>query len=293
MQSIKLRIGINHCLTGNNDLRYNGEPLSDGFVQDTLCKYANWIPVCLEIETDHIHQTLGCQSEHINDLSKKHLDGFILTSNSPRNDSFRPKVGLSKAGTSASNDMGVFARSLSLNYPALPIEENDRLYDPLIRENFLERIFTSKRWNIAFSNSFTPHALIQFHSSHKFLFMSHSVSLYQEMGRLVARSGLLTLAELKDRYVVLMSSSLKQMATPKKHANVMQHIMGFLKGLIDADEKKEIVETIDQYRTGQVPWIVPITLLNLHLRKNSVADWVLNQTYLNPYPAELMLRNIV
>ena len=319
MQSTRLRIGVSSCLIGNN-VRYNGGHLSDGFINNALEKYVEWVPVCPEVEagmgvpreevrlvgtaenpqmlgsrskTDHTNQMLSWASGRVVALSQEHLDGFILTANSPSCGIFRVKVYSSKGSAPARNGMGFFARSLSSNYPDLPIEENGRLHDPRIRENFVERIFTRKRWNNAFSSAFNSHDLVEFHTSHKFAFMAHSVSLYREMGQLVAKAGLLSPVELKDTYTALMSSALKQMATPKKHANVMQHIMGFLKDFIDADDKKEITETIDRYRMEQVPLIVPITLLNHHLRKNSVSAWILNQTYLNPYPTELLLRHSV
>ncbi len=319
MQSTRLRIGISSCLIGNN-VRYNGGHLSDSFINNALERYVEWVPVCPEVEagmgvpreevrlvgtaenpqmlgsrskTDHTNQMLSWASERVVSLSQEHLDGFILTANSPSCGLFRVKVYSSKGGAPARNGMGIFARSLSLNYPDLPIEENGRLHDPRIRENFVERIFTRKRWNNSFSNAFNSHSLVEFHTSHKFAFMAHSISLYKEMGQLVAKAGLLSSTELKESYTALMSSALKQMATPKKHANVMQHIMGFLKDFIDADDKKEINETIERYRMEQVPLIVPITLLKHHLRKNSVSTWILNQTYLNPYPTELMLRNSV
>jgi uncharacterized protein YbgA (DUF1722 family) len=188
---------------------------------------------------------------------------------------------------------GIFPREVMRRFPLLPLEEEGRLHDMRLRENFIERIFVYYRWTRLLEENPTPGGLVRFHTAHKLTLMAHSPSHYQEMGRLVAQAGSLPWAELVETYGHLLMEGLSVLGTPGKHTNVLQHLMGFLKDALPGEDKAELLDLIEDHRQGLMPLIVPLTLLQHHLRRHSVPDWVHQQVYLNPYPKELMLRNHV
>jgi len=226
-------------------------------------------------------------------LASQDLDGFVLTANSPSCGLLRVRVYQTKGAPAVKQGVGIFARALTNRIPDLPVEENGRLHDPRLRENFVERIFVRRRWHQMLENDPTPGGLVRFHTSHKMVFMAHSNAHYRSIGRLVASAGVTPWNELIACYQAQMTEALRLIATPKKNTNVLHHLMGFLKDAISADDKQELLDIIDQYRSEQLPLIVPITLLEHHLRKPTVPEWVHMQAYLNPYPQELTLRNHV
>ena len=319
MSTDRLRIGISACLVGH-EVRYNGGHLSDGFINGALAPYVDWVTVCPEVEvgmgvpreevrlvanpaaprmvgsrskTDHTDAMLRWSEERAQALAGENLDGFLLTANSPSCGLLRVRLYPSAGGTPSRSGVGLFARALTGAAPDLPVEENGRLRDPRLRENFVEHIFVRRRWRELMATNPTPRGLVGFHSTHKFTFLAHNPKLYREMGRIVADAGRQPWGLLSQHYVELMTTALKSMATPRKHTNVLHHVMGFLKGYLDEDDKRELLGTIESYRHELVPLIVPITLLSHHLRHHGADDWVRQQTYLNPYPGELMLRNHV
>jgi uncharacterized protein YbgA (DUF1722 family) len=188
--------------------------------------------------------------------------------------------------------VGMFARIFMEHFPLLPVEDEGRLHDPELRENFIERIFTLKRWREALAKKEGRGVVVDFHTKHKLLILSHSPKHYQTMGKLVARAKDHSLKELYQQYQTLLMESLKLKTTPKKNANVLQHLMGYFKEQLSSDEKKELMEAIDHYRKGYVPLIVPITLINHYVRKYD-QPYLKRQVYLNPHPLEQQLRNHV
>ena len=190
---------------------------------------------------------------------------------------------------------GIFPREVMRRFPLLPLEEEGRLHDMHLRENFIDRIFAYYRWTNLLEQNPTPGGLVQFHTGHKLTLMAHSPSHYQEMGRLVAQAGTLLWEELAERYGQSLMEGLQVMTLPGKHANVLQHVMGFIKNKLSREDKAELLDYIEDYRNGLVPLIVPLTLLRHHLGRyeDDVPDWVHQQVYLHPYPKELMLRNHV
>jgi uncharacterized protein YbgA (DUF1722 family) len=188
---------------------------------------------------------------------------------------------------------GMFPRALKQQLPLLPMEEEGRLNDLPLRENFIDRIFAYHRWLEMLDQRPAPAGLVAFHTAHKLTLMAHSPAHYQEMGRLVARAGTEPWDELIAAYGRMLMDGLAVLGTRGKHANVLQHLMGFLKDQLPADDKQELLAVIEEYRQGMIPLIVPLTLLKHHIRRCSTPDWLLCQVYLNPYPKELMLRNHV
>ena len=178
------------------------------------------------------------------------------------------------------------------HFPLLPAEEEGRLHDPAIRENFIERVFTLARWREVLAGKACRGDLVEFHTKHKLLIMSHSPSHYQEMGRIVAQAKQIPLQELLADYQKFLMEGLKLRATSKKHANVLMHMAGYFKNQLSPGEKNELLEIIEQYRKELIPLIVPVTLINHYVRKYN-QQYLRDQLYIQPHPVELQLRNHV
>lgn len=313
----KIRIGISSCLLGES-VRYNGGHQLDRFLRDTLGRYVEYVPVCPEVEAgystprepfrlvgdpenprmitvdtkeDHTQHMTGWSRKRAAELESEELCGFIFKARSPSSGMERVKVYNDK-GMPIKKGVGLFARAFMDRFPLLPVEEDGRLHDPVLRENFIVRIFALGRWRDMLGERKTRGRLVEYHARHKLLLMSHSQKHLKEMGRLVARAKEIPPGELYGEYQRLLLEALRLRASNKKHINVLQHIQGYFKRLLSADEKKEIGEIIERYRGGNYPLIVPITLLNHYVRKYD-DPYLKEQHYLQPHPLELKLRNHV
>jgi uncharacterized protein YbgA (DUF1722 family) len=219
------------------------------------------------------------------------LHGFVLKKDSPSCGAFRVKV-YGNGGIPVREGRGLFAAALAERFPLLPVEEEGRLHDARLRENFLDRVFAYERWTRHVATDRTKRGLVRFHTIHKLTLLSHSPDAYRTLGRLVAGTPPLRLPELLEAYGRAFLAAIAVPSTPGRHRNVLQHLAGFLKDLPEED-RAELHTAIDDHRGGLVPLIVPVTLLRHHLRRVPGASWALDQTYLAPYPKELMLRNHV
>lgn len=312
-----IRIGISSCLLGEK-VRFDSGHKRDAFVVETLGQYFDWVPVCPEMEiglgapreslrlvgtaevprliapksqSDHTEAMLGFAANRLQGLADTGLHGYILKKDSPSCGMARVRV-YGESGAAQRNGQGLFARALMKRFPLLPVEEEGRLHDMPLRENFVERVFAYYRWRIFCASSPSPHDLVRFHTQHKLTLMAHSRQHYQILGRLVAQAGEQRMADLLQEYGTLLMAGLKVKATRKKHANVLSHLQGYLKKQLDTTDKAELVTCIEDYRRGLVPLVVPLTLLKHHFRRHPT-PWVAEQIYVQPYPAELMLRNHV
>ena len=313
-----IRLGISSCLLGNN-VRYDNSNKWDRFLTDTLGQYVDYVPVCPEFETglgvprepvrqvgnplaprlvttrtkiDHTDQMVSWAKQRVRDLEQEQLCGFIFKTGSPSSGMERIKVYPEQGGIPVKKGIGIFARIFMEHFPRLPVEEDGRLHDVNLRENFIERIFTLKRWRELLAQKKNRGGLVEFHTRHKLLLLSHSTRHYQLMGRLVSGDKKTAISDLFDTYEVFLLEALTLKSTPKKNANVLQHMMGYFKKDLSADEKQELLEVIDNYRTALIPLIVPITLINHYVRKYN-QHYLKDQLYLNPHPIELQLRNHV
>lgn len=313
----KIRIGISSCLLGE-EVRYHGGHSLDRFLRDTLGRYVEYVPVCPEVEAgfstprepfrlvgdpenprlitvktqiDYTDRVTDWSRKRAAELVDERLSGFIFKSKSPSSGMERVKV-YSDKGAPVKKGVGLFARAFMERFPLLPVEEEGRLHDPALRENFIERIFALGRWREVVEQRKTRGTLVNYHTRHKLLVMSHSSKHLSEMGRLVARAKGMEPGDLYPEYQRLLLEALKLKASVSKHVNVLQHVQGYFKRNLTADEKKEIAETIGEYRAGNVPLIVPITLLNHYVRKFD-EPYLKEQVYLRPHPLELKLRNHV
>jgi uncharacterized protein YbgA (DUF1722 family)/uncharacterized protein YbbK (DUF523 family) len=317
MTPAKVRLGISSCLLGE-EVRFNGGHVRNDFLINTLGRWIEWVEVCPEVEvgmgvprenlrligdwrnpsmvapksgTDHTESMNAWSEARVRELEALKLDGFVLKKDSPSCGPFRVKV-YDRNMVPARNGRGLFATQLMEAMPMLPVEDEGRLNDPHLRENFIERIFAYRRWNELTAEPSVAR-LVQFQADHKLTLMAHSPQGQRELGRLVADAGSRPLDEVLREYGLKLMEILSQIAKRKLHTNVLQHVMGFVKDQIDSADKQELLEVIESYRLGMVPLIVPITLLRHHLRRHPTHEWLDRQTYLDPYPAELMLRNHV
>jgi uncharacterized protein YbgA (DUF1722 family)/uncharacterized protein YbbK (DUF523 family) len=313
-----LRLGVSTCLLGEK-VRYDGGHKRDRYLVNTLGRFVEWVPVCPEVEmglpipresmrlmgdpenprliapksgTDHTAQMQSWARERLERLAEAKLHGFIFKKDSPSSGLFRVRVYNDK-GMAQRVGTGMFPREVMQRFPLLPLEEEGRLHDMRLRENFIERIFAYCRWTRLLDEDPTPGGLVRFHTAHKLTLMSHSPSHYQALGRLVAEAGSRPWEALAADYGRQFMEGLGVLVTPGKHTNVLQHLMGYLKPHLSGEDKAEMLGLIEDYRQELLPLIVPLTLLKHHLNRNPVPDWVHQQVYLNPYPHELMLRNHV
>ncbi len=311
----KIRIGISACLLGQQ-VRFDGGHQHDRFITETLGQYVEFVPVCPEVECglsipreamrlvgeidhprlvtvrtriDYTEQMQTWAKKRVQELEAEDLNGFIFKSDSPSSGMERVKVYDDK-GMPVKKGIGMFARAFMEHLPLLPVEEEGRLHDPKLRENFIEAIFAFKRWRDTLAAKPGRKQLVEFHTRHKLLLLAHSPEHYREMGRVMAHITEGPLEEITARYQQLLLESLRLKTTPKKNANVLYHLVGYFKKDLSADEKQEVLEIIDHYRRGDLPLIVPITLVNHYVRKYQ-QPYLREQYYLHPHPVELQLRN--
>jgi uncharacterized protein YbgA (DUF1722 family)/uncharacterized protein YbbK (DUF523 family) len=313
----KIKLGISTCLLGEN-VRYDGGHKLDRYLTDTLGQYVEYVPVCPEVECglgvpresmhlegdpesprlvtirtkqDMTDRMVSWAKKRVVELEKEGLYGFIFKSDSPSSGMERIRV-YNEKGMAVKNGVGIFARIFMDHFPLLPVEDEGHLHDLKLRENFIERIFTLKRWREVLVKREKRGEVVDFHTQHKLLILSHSPKHHQMMGRLVAKSKKLQIKDLYQQYQTLLLESLELKTTPKKNANVLMHMMGYFKEKLSSDEKQELLEVIDHYRQEYIPLIVPITLINHYVRKYN-QSYLKQQIYLNPHPLELQLRNHV
>jgi len=316
----RIRIGISDCLLGSR-VRFDGQHKRDPFLADELAPLVEWVPVCPEVEVgmgvprEPVRlvagrpgdgpRMLGLSSQadwtsrmnrfsaaRVRALAQEDLSGFVLKSKSPSCGMARVKVypDAEARSPAPAPGVGLFAAALAAAFPNLPTEEEGRLHDARLRENFVERVFAYARLRALWKDRWTLGRLVDFHAAHKMALLAHSTDGYRALGRLVARGKSLARAELRERYEQGFMATLARLATPGRHANVLMHLAGHLKNQLDAADKQELLGLIEEQRHGRLPLIVPLTLLAHHARRYR-ATYLLGQTYLSPRIEELRLRN--
>jgi len=311
-----IKIGVSSCLLGK-EVRYNGGHSHDRYITGTLGQYFTFVDVCPEVEAGFgiPRETLRLVGDpasprlltsrtgrdctdimnnwarkRVQELAEANLCGFIFKSKSPSSGMERVKVYTEKGFPGSNKGVGLFARAFMARFPLIPVEEEGRLHDAALRENFIERIFALKRWRQVTEMKKSRGNIVAFHTEHKLQIMSHSLQHYRDMGRLVARVKEIQLESLYDQYEAMFMQALSLKATVKKNVNVLQHMAGYFKKELSKDEKQELQEIIEQYHQNYTPLIVPITLVNHYVRKYE-QEYLRKQYYLNPHPIELKLRN--
>jgi len=313
----RIKLGISSCLLGEK-VRYDGGHKLDPFLAQTLGGFVEYVPVCPEVECglptpresmrlvgdpedsrlvtirsgiDLTERMLNWARIRVEHLENEDLCGFIFKSKSPSSGMERVRI-YDKQGMPHKTGIGLFARAFMERFPLLPVEDEGRLHDPALRDNFIERIFVFQRWREMLKLGATRGRLVDLHMRHKLQILSHSPADYRIMGRLVAGAKGKPLEEILDQYGGILMSALRLRTTPSKHVNVMHHMLGYFKKQLSPEEKQELLEIIEYYRLGHVPLIVPLTLLNHYVRKYD-EPYLKLQHYLKPHPLELQLRNHV
>lgn len=313
----KIKIGISSCLLGEK-VRYDGGHKLDRYITETLGRYFEWVSVCPEVEyglsvpreamrligdpeaprlvtirtkIDHTEGILSWAEKKLKLLEREELCGFIFKSKSPSSGISGVKV-FNNSGTPIRKGIGIFAGAFIKRFPLIPVIDDGRLHDPVLRENFIERVFVYKRWKEFEKSSGLIKDLINFHTEHKLLILSHSPKYLTLLGRIIADAKRYKPEKLRYEYMKLLMEGLNYISTVKKNTNVLFHIIGYFKKKLSHDEKKELVETINNYHKGYIPLIVPIVLIKHYVRKFD-EPFLKRQYYLNPHPLELMLRNHV
>jgi len=317
MTGAPLRLGISRCLLGE-EVRFDGGHKRDQFLTDVFGRYVEWVPVCPEVEAglgtpreamrlvgnpqhprlvtiksgkDHTHALVRMTEHRVDELKGLDLSGYVFKKDSPSCGVERVRI-YNEHGMPSRTGVGIFAGAFIEQFPLIPVEEEGRLSDPLLRENFIERVFCYRRFQDLVHNGITRQAVVRFHTIHKYLLLSHSQQRYQVLGRLVGQSDWYRPKELALKYGELFMKALAVKATVRKHVNVLQHIVGYFKNRLEAQEKAELLGVIDDYHRGLTPLIVSLTLIKHYVRKFDVG-YIQDQVYLNPHPKELMLRNHV
>ena len=299
--SLPIRLGISRCLLGE-EVRYDGGHKRDRFVTDVLGRHVEWVPICPEVEAGfgtpreamrlvgeaEAPRLLTIKSERdltkplaqftarkLDALDGSELSGFIFKKDSPSCGIERVRL-FNQHGMPSRKGVGLFAQAFMKRFPLIPVEDEGRLCDPVIRDNFLERVFCYHRWQQLARGPLTRNDVVTFHTAHKYLLLAHSHSHYQELGRLVARAGRYKPKELMARYGALFMTALAVTATRRKHVNVLQHVIGHMKDRLKPGERSELDELLEDYRLGNVPLIVPITLVKHNVQRYHL-DYVLEK----------------
>ncbi|MCL4501695.1 MAG: DUF523 and DUF1722 domain-containing protein [Deltaproteobacteria bacterium] len=310
-----IKLGISACLAGQKT-RYDGGHRWDRFLTDTMGCYLELVPICPEAECglgvprepmrltgrpeaprlltvrtgrDLTGRLAAWIERKMGQLATENLSGFIFKSKSPSCGPARVKV-YDEQGKITAQGTGLFARAFQDYFPLVPVEDEGRLHDPEIRDNFLEQLFFWRRWRDLGAQKPKLGDLVAFHSRHKYQLLAHSNEYYRQMGRLVARAGEMPLPEALIAYRALALAALRLKSTASKNANVLYHVLGYFKKRLSNGDKQELLEAIESYRRGEAPLIVPVTLINHYVRKYQ-EPYLKGQTYLNPDPLELRLRN--
>ena len=312
-----IRVGVSSCLLGQ-EVRYDSGHKKDRYLTDILDDYVEWVSVCPEVESgmstprpamrlvedgqnvrmaeiksniDHTTQMTKFSQLRVRKLRDQNLCGYILKKNSPSCGMTRVKIWKDK-GMPRRDGRGLYASALMDAYPNLPVEEEGRLHDAALRENFIERVFAYRRLQDLFRPRWTVGQVMKFHTAHKLQLMAHSPVAYRTLGQLVAVTKEVPRATFRSDYEDSFMTALAQRASRGRNTNALQHAAGYVKTKIDSASRNELADLIHDYRNGLVPLVVPLSLLRHHIRVHEI-DYLAGQSYLQPHPKELMLRNHV
>jgi uncharacterized protein YbgA (DUF1722 family)/uncharacterized protein YbbK (DUF523 family) len=318
----KLRLGVSACLLGR-EVRYDGQHKRDLFVTDVLGAFVEWVPVCPELEVgmgvprepirlvgagasprlvgeksgrDWTEPMRRFAEARVRELQKLDLHGYVTKRDSPSCGLERVRVHGPRGGPPRRDGVGLFVRVLAEQMPLLPIEEEGRLGDPALRESFVERIFAHARWKAALARGMRRGDLVAFHASQKLAVLAHSPAAYRALGALVGGVARGSARPTIEAYGRGLMAALRVPATRGRHANVLQHMLGFFREVVSPADRVELADLVRDYARGLVPLVVPLTLFRHHVRRHGGSPgvaWLASQTYLDPDPKELMLRNHV
>ncbi|NVJ92659.1 MAG: DUF1722 domain-containing protein [Methylocystaceae bacterium] len=312
----KLKIGVSACLMGQ-EVRFNGGHCQNYFLRDTVSQYADFVPTCPETaigmgipreavrleydenenvrmrapksDTDFTEAMTNHAKNWCDQLTALDLDGFVFKKNSPSCGVFRVKI-YKNDHPAERRGTGLFAKAIMDKYPELPVEEDGRLSDPVLRENFMIRVFAFRRVKDLFAKGWSRKDIIEFHSREKILLMAHSPKIYKVLGRIVGNIANYSREKFQFVYIKTFMTGMNTKSSKGRHHNALSHMAGYLKDHLTAAGRQELNDTITSYRKGVVPLIVPVTLMG-HMLRRFNETYLLQQTYLSPHPYEMALRN--
>lgn len=314
---MKIKVGISSCLLGH-EVRFDGGHKHSRLCTDSLSRYFEFVPECPEVgigmtiprrpirligdvnapKSVYVHDNAVEFTDKIIDFgkqkAKEHHDlcGYIFMKNSPSCGVFRVKVYQENGYPASEAGQGLYSKQIMDANPLLPVEESGRLADSFLRENFITRVFAYHNWQQLKQAGLSHQGIIDFHSRYKYVVMAHSPARYAELGQMLADAGNHDIEQLAQSYFEALMTELKRLASRKTHTNVLMHLQGYLKKVLSPAEKQELANIIEQYRTAQVPLIVPMTLIKHHFN-NHPDPYIAKQAYLQPYPDDLSLRNAI
>jgi len=312
----KLKLGISSCLLGN-EVRFDGGHKRSQYIQNTLARFFNFQTFCPEVaigmgiprkpirlvrksdedgkkayavdvknnELDYTNE-LHEYSEMIAKNYLSDISGYIFKKDSPSCGMERVKVYNPEGHFVHKDGVGIYAAVIKKHFPHMPMEEEGRLNDVNLRESFLTRVYLYNDWQNMIKEGMTPRGLVNFHAQQKYLFMAHNQHVARELGQMVAKAGSEDINELAEAYITLAMQVLKKQPDRKRHTNALQHIMGYLRKQIDSDDRQELLNSIMSFQKGEVPLVMPLTLLKHHFSKHP-NDYIAKQRYLSPFPVEL------
>ena len=309
-----LQLGISSCLLGDK-VRYDGGHKLDCFLRDTLGPYVKYVPVCPEVEcglpvpreamrlvgdpaaprlvtvktgSDHTERVLSWARRRVCALEQEDLSGFVFKSKSPSSGMARVEVHTGK-GRVVKRGVGLFARTFMAHFPLLPVEDDGRLHDPGVRESFIDRVFSMRRWRDFLRAGPSPDRLALFHTRQELLIRAHSPAHCRELGRVAGAARSASFPAALAAYQQAWMKALALRLTRCKHVNVLQHVVGHLKRDLTAVGTRALVDAIRGYGQGHVSLNVPVALLNYYAREQD-NRYLAAQVYLAPQALELQLR---
>ncbi|TKB50592.1 DUF1722 domain-containing protein [Ferrimonas sediminicola] len=306
-----IQVGISACLIGQQ-VRFDGGHKQSRFCVDDLGRYVTFRPICPEVaigmgvprptirlvQEEIIRVKASDDSFDVTDKLTQFaqdtspglagLSGYVFCAKSPSCGMERVSVYQPATNNASRDGIGLFAARVMADHPNLPVEENGRLNDPNLRENFVTRVFAYHDWQRHRAAGLTLQALYQFHARYKYLLMAHNPEIYRSLGQALGQVEAIT-TEFEQFYEAQLMSALKRHASRKNHTNVLQHIQGYFKRQLGSTERQALANSIDKYRTGILPLLAPITLLRHYLTLYP-NDYISSQVYLNPHPEEMQLR---
>lgn len=313
-QLTKIPVGVSACLLGD-EVRYNGGHKHQSYLTDVLANYFDFRSFCPEVAIGmgvprepirligelSSPRAVGTKDSGL-DVTERLLEyavsmvpqvaqysGFIWMQDSPSCGMFNTKV-YQKPNVLPAKGAGLVAGLVRHRLPQIPMEESGRLADPALRENFVVRVFVYDEWRRMLEGAPSSAALVAFHSRHKYLVMSYGQTLYRELGRMVARAGSEAIEPLANAYCSIFMAGTEKPPSRTGHVNVLYHILGYLKDALGSSIRQDLVQSIEEYRTGQVPLAVPMKMMS-HYADNYASDYIKMQSYLHPHPFELGLRD--
>ena len=310
----KIPVGISSCLLGQ-EVRYNGGHTRSKYCVNHLSRIFEFVAFCPEvaiglgiprepirmigaIDAPRVVGTVTTELDVTDALvdyahtvagQAENFCGYIFMKNSPSCGLYSTKIYNDKNNLPGKH-AGMFTRTLRQLLPLLPVEEDGRLNDAVLRENFIAQVFAYHDWRVNVQNAAAAKKIVDYHSRYKYLIMAHNQSAYRQLGRMVAKSGIGDIESLAQKYIELFMKTVRKPANRRGHSNALYHLLGYLRDGVPGKVRQDIANHIEEYRVGIVNLAVPMSIMD-HYLKLYGSEYVNRQAYLAPYSKDLGLRN--